>query len=296
MKLDRLLGITMELLTKKRVTATTLAARYEVSVRTIYRDVDLINQAGIPVASYPGADGGFELMSGFYLTRQHFSVDDFLTIYNLLKGIEGTVKGRYTTILNKLGTLQPALLNGGCHEQILFDMSTSEHERTWVQPILNAIERSNLMTLHYTSTSGSCSERQVEPLQLYWEQGVWYLEAYCLLKQAKRIFRVSRISTLEVSTDRFLPRGNLAREDQEAVQGIQAHLRFDSSAGPRVIEQFPEAFISGEGHLDVQTVFYTKAYAISVILSYGSKVEIISPPELKEDLLQELEEIRKRYE
>ena len=76
MKLDRLLGITMELLTK-RVTATALAARYEVSVRTIYRDVDLINQAGIPIASYPGADGGFELMSGFYLTRQHFSVDDF---------------------------------------------------------------------------------------------------------------------------------------------------------------------------------------------------------------------------
>ncbi len=219
-----------------------------------------------------------------------------MAIYNLLKGIEGTVKGRYTTIMNKLGTLQPALLNGGCHEQILFDMSTSKHERAWVQPILNAIERSNLITLQYTSTSGSCSERQVEPLQLYWEQGVWYLEAYCLLKQGKRIFRVSRISSLEVSTDTFLPRGNLGREDQEAVQGIQAHLRFDSSAGPRVTEQFPEAFISGEGLLDVRTVFYTKAYAISVILSYGAKVEIISPPELKEELLQELEEIRKRYE
>ena len=83
------------------------------------------------------------------------------------------------------------------------------------------------------------------------------------------------------------------REDQEAVQGIQAHLRFDSSAGPRVTEQFPEAFISGEGFLDVRTVFYT--YAISVILSYSAKVEIISPPELKDEL-QELEEIRKRYE
>ena len=74
------------------------------------------------------------------------------------------------------------------------------------------------------------------------------------------------------------------REDQEAVQGIQAHLRFDSSAGPRVTEQFPEAFISGEGFLDVRTVFYTKAYAISVILSYSAKVEIISPPELKDEL------------
>lgn len=297
MKLDRLLGITMELLTKKRVTATALAARYEVSVRTIYRDVDLINQAGIPVASFTGADGGFELMSGFYLTRQHFSIDDFLAIYNLLKGIEGTAKGKYTTIMNKLGTLQPALLNGGCHEQIIFDMSTSERERTWVQPILHAMDRSNLIKFTYTSASGSCSERQVEPLHLYWEQGVWYLEAYCLFKQAKRIFRVSRISALEASSENFLPRENLeeGREEKKA-PGIQAHLRFDSSIGPRVTEQFPEAFISVEGYVDVHTIFYTTAYAISVILSYGSKVEILSPPELKEDLLQELENIRNRYE
>lgn len=296
MKLDRLLGITMELLTKRRVTATALAARYEVSVRTIYRDVDLINQAGIPIASYPGADGGFELMSGFYLTRQHFSVDDFLAIYNLLKGIEGTVKGRYTAIMNKLGTLQPALLNGGCHEQIIVEMSTSEHERTWVRQMLKAIEGSNLITLHYTSASGSRSERQVEPLQLYWEQGVWYLEAYCLLQESKRIFRVSRITGLEISENTFLRREGLEREEQEEVQGIEAHLRFDPSAGPRVSEQFPDACASSEGCLDVQTIFYTKAYAISVILSYGAKVEILSPPELKEDLLKELEDIRKRYE
>lgn len=81
MRLDRLLGITLELLAKKRVTAATLAAKFEVSVRTVYRDVELINQAGIPVASFTGADGGFELMDGFYLTRQHFSVDDLSVIY-----------------------------------------------------------------------------------------------------------------------------------------------------------------------------------------------------------------------
>lgn len=91
MKLDRMLGITMELLAKRRVTATELAARFEVSIRTIYRDVDLINQAGIPVASFTGTDGGFELMNGFFLTKQHFSVDDFSVIYNLLKGMKGAM-------------------------------------------------------------------------------------------------------------------------------------------------------------------------------------------------------------
>ncbi|WP_353625960.1 HTH domain-containing protein [Bacillus sp. JCM 19041] len=86
MKLARLLGITMELLTKRRVTATDLAARFEVSIRTIYRDIELINQAGVPVASFSGADGGFELMNGFFLTKQTFSLDDLLLIYSLLKG------------------------------------------------------------------------------------------------------------------------------------------------------------------------------------------------------------------
>lgn len=77
------------------MTATELAARFEVSIRTIYRDVDLINQAGIPVASFTGAgtDGGFELMNGFFLTKQHFSVDDFSVIYNLLKGMKGAMGG-----------------------------------------------------------------------------------------------------------------------------------------------------------------------------------------------------------
>jgi predicted DNA-binding transcriptional regulator YafY len=110
----------MELLTKKRVTATELAARFEVSVRTIYRDVEFISQAGIPVASFLGTDGGFELMDGFFLTKQHFSVDDFSMIYHLLRGVEGTIGGTFTSLMHKLGSLQPALLKGGYDHKMKF--------------------------------------------------------------------------------------------------------------------------------------------------------------------------------
>lgn len=89
MKLIRSLGIMIELLSKRRVTATDLAARFEVSTRTIYRDIELINQAGVPVVSYTGTDGGFEVMDGYYLTKQYFSLKELSVIYSMLNGMGG---------------------------------------------------------------------------------------------------------------------------------------------------------------------------------------------------------------
>ncbi|MDF2649412.1 MAG: YafY family transcriptional regulator [Paenibacillus sp.] len=295
MKLDRMLGITMELMTRKRVTATELAARFEVSIRTIYRDVELINQAGIPVASFTGSDGGFEIMNGFFLTKQHFSVDDFSVIYNLLKGMEGAMGGKSTSLMNKLSSLQPALLNGGYHDKIIFDMSSSKSEKAIIQPIFQAIKQTRVIIFSYISASGTLTERQVEPIHLYWERGGWYLEGYCLSRQAKRIFRVSRITQFEVSDVQFQLRREYNLPAQEEVQGMQVHLRFDLKAQPRVLEQFQGECTHREEHIDVHTVFYTREYALSIILSYGSYVEIITPDELKHDLLEKIKEIQKLY-
>ncbi|MGW9127154.1 helix-turn-helix transcriptional regulator [Paenibacillus chitinolyticus] len=295
MRLDRMLGITMELLTRKRVTATELAARFEVSIRTIYRDVDLINQAGIPVASFTGTDGGFELMNGFFLTKQHFSVDDFSVIYNLLKGMEGAMGGPSVSLMQKLSGLQPALLKGGHHDKIVFDMSTSEGEKEIVHPLLHAINRTRVLAFSYTSATGTLSQRKVEPIKLYWERGAWYLEGYCLSHQAKRFFRVSRITELEVLDHHFQPRVLSSLPAEEEAQGVQAHLRFDLTAQPRVYEQFQGECTHHGDYIDVHTVFYSQEYAISIILSYSSKVTIISPDELKQDLMEKINEIQKLY-
>lgn len=295
MKLDRMLGIMMELLTRKRVTAAALAARFEVSIRTIYRDVDLINQAGIPVASFTGTDGGFELMNGFFLTKQHFSVDDFSVIYNLLKGMEGAMGGQSVSIMQKLSSLQPALLKGGYHDKIIFDMSTSESEKEIVHPILHAINRTKVIAFSYTSASGTLSQRKAEPIKLYWERGTWYLEAYCLSHQAKRFFRVSRIANLEALEDSFHLRDLSLLPTEKEMQGLQAHLRFDVTAQPRVFEQFRGECTYYGDYIDVNTVFYSREYAMSVVLSYSSKVTIVSPEELKQDLLEKINEIQKLY-
>ncbi|QQK80076.1 YafY family transcriptional regulator [Salicibibacter cibi] len=296
MKLDRLLGITMELLTNKRVTASELASRFEVSVRTIYRDIELINQSGIPVASFSGTDGGFEIMNGFFLSKQHFSIDDFSVIYNLLKSMEGAVGGNtFTSLVNKLGSLQPALLDERLQKKIVFDMSTSVEEKEILLLLLEAIDQSKRVTFTYINASGQISERKIEPLNLLWGQGAWYLDGYCLLRKDNRYFRMSRISKPEVLEETFDPRADSKRLVHSEEQGIDVHLRFNLTAQPRVFEQFPGEYTFHGDFVDVQTIFYSKEYALSVILSYGSKVEILSPNDLRQDVIDKLNEIRKIY-
>lgn len=228
MKLDRLLGITMALLTKKRVTAKELSSRFEVSIRTIYRDIELINQSGIPVTSFSGTDGGFELMNGFFLTKQHFSIDDFSVIYNLLKGMDDAVGGRkYTTLINKLSSLQPALLNEDRQDKVIFDISASEGEKEIIFSLLKAIDQAKRIIFTYTNTFGQVSIRKINPLNLLWERGTWYIDSYCLLRKDKRYFRVSRMTNFEVLEETFNPKIQDKRPVQEHVTNTKAHLRFD---------------------------------------------------------------------
>lgn len=296
MKLDRLLGITMELLMKKRVTATEMASRFEVSARTIYRDMELINQSGIPVASFSGTDGGFEIMNGFFLSKQHFSIDDFSIIYSLLKGIHGAVGGKtFVSLVNKIGSLQPALLDASLQKKIVFDMSVSKEEKEVLLPLLEAINQSKRVTFNYINASAQISEREIEPFNLLWEKGIWYLDGFCLSRKDKRFFRLARITKPEILEEIFRPRVEDTCSVHKQEQGTNVHLRFDLNARPRVFEQFPEEWTYHGDFVEVKTIFYSKEYALSVILSYGSQVEILSPNKLKKDLIGKLNEISDIY-
>lgn len=295
MKLDRMLAITLELMSKKRVRAADLAARFEVSTRTIYREIELINQAGMPVVSYTGADGGFELMDGFFLTKQHFTVQDLSFIYRLLQSVEGAVGDRFTMLKGKLGSLHPKLSHHNDSDDKLFDLSTSRMEKEIVRVVYGAIQRKNVIAFSYQSASGTVTERRMEPGRLLWERGVWYLEGYCLSRSANRMFRVSRMTAVEVSEETFRTRELLSDSHEDVPLGIHAHLRFEKSAEPRVSEQFAGQCSDEGEHIEVKTVFYTVEYALSVVLSFGSEVVVMSPPELKEALLVTLQNIRSRY-
>jgi predicted DNA-binding transcriptional regulator YafY len=291
-RLDRLLGITLELMAKKRVTAAELAERFEVSVRTIYRDIELINQAGIPVVSYNGADGGYELANGYFVSRQHFSVDDLSVIYSLLKAMEGAMGGTVSSAMRKLSSLHPKLADDESREAVVLDLGVPESERRFVRELHEAIRQRRVVRLSYTDAEGAKSERSVEPMNLLWSKGAWYVEAYCRKQRAKRYFRVSRIDGLEVTEERFVPRRPGIEPEREETPGIQVRLRFDLSVRTRVLEQFRgECEYLGD-RIEVRTIFYRKEYALSVITSYGTHVEIVSPAELRDEIIAHLEAIR----
>ncbi|MFS0724955.1 helix-turn-helix transcriptional regulator [Paenibacillus sp. 1P07SE] len=296
MKLDRLLAITMELMMRRRVKATDLAERFEVSVRTVYRDIDVINQAGIPVASFTGADGGFELMEGFFLTKQYFSLEDFTMIYQLLSQMDDAAGGSLVALRHKLGTLHPAVAKGDVQERVVFDLSTRSEDQAAIRPLYQAIKQRKRVAFTYMDAQGAGSDRKVEPLRLYWERGSWYMEAYCLTRQALRLFRVSRLTQVHLTEESCTMREGLVDPRSDEPEGLQVHLRFGLDAQPRVGEQFGEACKYQETHIDVHTVFYSYEYALSVVLSYGTMVRIMEPPQLKEDLLGMLGRIGAMYD
>lgn len=297
MKLVRALGITMELLSKPKVTATELAERFEVSVRTIYRDIDLINEAGIPVISYSGKDGGFQLMEGYYLTKQHFSLQDLSMIYSLLKGMGSIISPQPAAIINKLISLQPALVHGDAQEKLIFDLSTSDAEKLLIQPILQAIQNKKVISFSYIDSIGNVTSRQVEPDNLYWSSGAWYLNGFCLMRQATRMFRLSRMSSLDLSEFDIQPRRPTLSpsKSMQSSSEIKVHLRFDPSVKQRVLEQFQEECEQTEEGIDVRTVIYEPEYAVTLVLSYGLNVTVLAPEELKHRVASMAREIQHRY-
>lgn len=292
MKLARLLGITMELLTKRRVTATDLAARFEVSIRTIYRDIELINQAGVPVASFSGADGGFELMNGFFLTKQTFSLDDLLLIYSLLKGVD-TAFG--SGLANKLSALQPALQSEELQKKVVMELGGCDEERSVIRNVLQAVQQKKRVGFSYTDALNHESHRKAEPFHLLWEKGVWYVECYCLKRSSVRIFRVSRMRNLQVLEETSVSSEVTPKSASEVNEEIHTLLRFDASMKQRISEQFQEAWFQTGENISVNMVFYTWSYAISVVLSYGAMVEVVYPKELREKVMQEVVAVQQIY-
>lgn len=108
MRIDRLLAIVIMLLSRRSVTAQQIADRFDISVRTVYRDIEALNAAGIPVVSYQGGGGGYCLMENYRIDRQVFSVDDMVSIIAAFKGINATVSHeRFEQIIEKLDSLIP---------------------------------------------------------------------------------------------------------------------------------------------------------------------------------------------
>jgi predicted DNA-binding transcriptional regulator YafY len=288
MKNDRLFQILYILLERQSITAPELAKLLEVSVRTVYRDIETLSLAGVPVYTASGKGGGISLMSGYTFDKALLSDEEqnqILFAIQSLQAADQNVGG----LLLKLGT--------ACRKTntswIEVDFSRWGMRRTdnpKFEQLKKAILEKRIMHMIYCGTSGNITERDVKPVRLVFKNKNWYLQAFCLQAEAFRLFKVSRIMELEVTdntfTESFTDLPSLDGGDPPPFPGTAIRLRFPPSMAFRVYDEFDRGSIAPQpdGSLCVSAEFPIDGWVFGYLLSFGTEVEILEPAHLKAEL------------
>lgn len=310
LKIDRLLAITMLLLNRRRISAKELSERFEVSLRTIYRDVEAINQAGIPVVSYAGLSGGYEIMGQYRLDRQFLSLEELQSIIIGLKGIRASIGDQeISNLLDKVGALvtkseQPAATRLG--NQLILDMNpwqNGHHNIEQLTALRTAIKETRLVTFSYMSSQSESSIRTVEPMSIVVKGLGWYLHGYCLLREDFRVFRLSRMHEVDVLLQTFERKSETleqldyrwGKRDPSILITLVLH------AQPNVRAQIEDYFrpehvtMQPDGTLVVRSTQPDEPWLHGMLLSYGPSLRIIEPAHIAAAVKEKAEKIVALY-
>lgn len=235
---NRLFEIIYILMQKKKVTAKELADKFEVSTRTIYRDIEILSRANIPVYATKGKEGGIGLLEGYVLNKCILSEEEQNQILFALQGMKKVRGKEEKNILEKLSTL----FNKEINDWIKVDFSNWEkgnEQEERFDMIKTAILNKNLIKFTYYNSNGERSKRIVEPLQIWFKDKSWYLISYCRLKEDYRIFKITRIKEIEILQKHF--ERNLPKEKKEekySLKNISLELEINKEMTYRVYDEF----------------------------------------------------------
>ena len=309
MKVDRLVSIIMILLDKERIGAQELADMFEVSPRTIYRDIDTINMAGIPVRSTSGVGGGFEIMQKYKIDKKVFSTADLSAILMGLSSLSNMIRGdELVNALAKVKSFIPADKAKDIElkaNQICIDLSPWMGNRN-IQPYLEiiktAVQESKLLSFEYTDRHGNKTARTAEPYQLVLKSSHWYLQGYCHIRSDYRLFKLSRISNLQMQEETFTPRDyqKPILDFEEILETMQTKIkiRIHKSVMDSVLEFCAYEHFSPDGdeHYIVSFPFIENEYYYNILISFGDKCECLEPLHIRTELKRRIHDIATIYE
>jgi predicted DNA-binding transcriptional regulator YafY len=295
MKLDRLLSIVILLLNRELVSAQELAERYGVTVRTIYRDLEAIDLAGIPVVSQAGPGGGFGIDPGYTIDRRLLGLRDLSSILAALKGVnEALGDDALGSALEKLKSMAPRTGAGTAYEERLvidlFPWGKRDEERSMASVIDDAILESRLLRFSYASIGKERDDRIVEPMTLVFKAYSWYLWGYCRKRCDFRLFKLARMKELRSSMERFQRRSGAYRGDPlpALAETEEIKLRFALDRLESVQEWFPSDGIQLEkgGGIAVTMKVPPGDWIVNTLLGMGTEVEVLEPRPLREKLAE----------
>lgn len=308
MKIDRLISIIMMMLEHRTVRAQTLADRFEVSLRTIYRDLDALNKAGIPVNAVPGVNGGFSIIEEYKITHRLLTVSDITTLLIGLKNIGSLIDNKaLQQTLTRINSLVPQEKRQSIElmsNQLIVDLNPwlgNHRIITHLDTIKKALNQHCLLRFSYTNRLGENSLRTVEPYQLMMKENHWYLRAYSLEKQDFRLFKLTRIKTLEIKPDCFSPRKLPALTDlQEKMRPQQCTIKLaiHHSILDKVLEYCTEEDISpyDKDWFIVNFPFVADDFGYHLLLTFGSYCVCLSPDHIRLEMKNRIQSIEKRYQ
>lgn len=292
MQIDRMLQIVYILLNRKTITASKLAERFEVSQRTIYRDIDALCQAGIPVYTSKGKNGGISILDNFVLNKSVFSKGEQNEIIAALQSLSAVNYPEADRVLSKLSNIFDSKSN----DWIEIDFSGwGNSKQEMLASIKNAVINKKVISFEYYNTYREKALRTVEPLQLLFKGKAWYLKAFCRAKRSMRLFKLSRIKNIQILDEHF----NRQLENEASVAFdigpdkniVDIMMKIHSSQAYRVYDEFDDAQISlnEDGSFTICVSYPEDEWVYGYILSFGMYAEVIEPARIKKIIKEQLE-------
>ena len=300
MKIDRLIGIMSVLLQEDKTTAPELAEMFEVSKRTINRDIEDLCKAGIPIRTAQGTGGGISIMDGYRMDRTILTSKDMQMILAGLRSLD-SVSGSsyYSQLMEKIQAGSSEFITG--RDSILIDLSSWYRESLApkIETIQDAIGDRRLIRFRYYAPSGE-SERTVEPYYLVFRWSNWYLWGWCLKRKDFRLFKLNRMDKVHGTDKTFECRDATVPDlsNEKIFPGqIKVKALFEQDQKWRLVEEFgPSCFSENDDGRLLFTADYTDMdNLISWIMTFGDKAEVIEPEEVREKVRATIEAMRKNY-
>lgn len=301
MQIERLVRMVFYIVSHEHVTAKELSEYFHVSTRTIYRDMNILSIAGIPVISTKGTGGGISLIDGYAIDKSILSKEEQQSVFQGLQILQAAKYPSAEMALNKISAIFRNALEPEWLDVDFTYWGSDEKEKIKLSDLQYAILNRHVITFLYRNTELKQSERAVEPLRLMFKSHAWYLAGYCRDKQEIRTFRLSRIRRLRVMPELFErvlpPDFSLTARCKEAGTFPRIKLKFSPVIAHRLYDEFQEEQVSlGEdGYYYAAVPFELNHWTIHYLLSFGKYVEILEPEAARTLLKKHVAEILEVY-
>lgn len=301
MKIDRLIGILSILLQRETVTAPELAEQFEVSRRTINRDIEDLCRAGIPLVTRQGVNGGISIMENYRLERTLLTngeMRDILAGLRSLDSVNGT--NRYGQLMEKLSAGASDFMRGD--QSVLIDLSAWYKDSLVpkIERIREGIDRARRCEFLYFSPRGE-SRRRIEPYYLIFRWSSWYVWGWCEEKEDFRLFKLNRMDGLRLSPEGFerrnVPFPDLG-EEKIFPGGIRVKALFDPACKWRLVEDFGAGCfeVQEDGRLLFHADYTNREELLIWLLTFRDKVELLEPENVREELKGTLRKVLEIYQ